>query len=219
MSGGTTLLLGAGSRAGWTAVILLALAALCLLALAAVTAGFNLSRRSPAKLPALWLACAACLGAAGYCAYEASLRFTRVGRIDVDAAGAWTLRAQTGRIVGRLAPETGRALVLWAEARTYKTSPYGDDLHGLVRGRDGREHRLRPSVAFDLLARLGYGNFWLDHRHMGDAEEARARAARARLVYAGPTRGKALALPLHSFDARGLAAARAFLAARARAPL
>ena len=219
MSDEATILLAGGTRAAWVTIALLGAGALLMLALAALLLAFHFSPRSPFRIRFLWLGGVIALAAAGFFAGEISLRFTRIARIDVHASGVWTLRAQTGRIITRLAPETGRSLSLWAETRIYTSPPYGDDLHGIVHFQDGREYRLRSSSAFDLLLRLGYGDYWLDHTHMGTAEEARARAARARMVFTGSKRKEALVLPFHSFFPEGVETTRAFLAGRASGPL
>lgn len=218
MTGAATILLG-DARGAWATVFLWSLAALFMLLLAALALGLRLSRRSPWRPRSLWLVVAAALAAAAVAAGEGSRPLTRVARIEIDGTGAWGLRSACGRRIARVAPGTRRSLTLWAEVRSRETAPYFDDLRGRLKVAGGREYDLQASQAFDLLIRLGYGRFWLDHENPGGAEEAAARQLGARMVFAGSSRSGALVLPLHAYDLRGIAVVGAFLAGRADGPL
>jgi hypothetical protein len=216
MISGATIRLAGGSAGAWASVAGYGLGALFFLALIALAIGFNVSRRSPLRIPQLWITAVVSLAAAGFCVLELSRQFTRVAWIEIDPVGTWSLRAPIGRPVGRIAPEARRSLTLWAEARLFKTSPYFDSLHGFLQLENGKQYRLKPSAAFDLLIRLGYGNFWIDHKHPSLSEEEKSKKLNARFVTAGDKMGHGIVLPLHGYDLAGIAEVSRFLASRAR---
>lgn len=178
------------------------------------TASFGMLHRFGASFPGLRITGIVALAAAGWFALGAHRLRNAVASLVRDAAGTWFLRAYSGKLLAMIPPGTPRVLSLWAEVRTRASAPYFDSLHGRLQTDNGRVFRLRPANNFDLLIRLGYGPFWLDHEHLTLAEERRIRSERAIRVFAGRRKSEALVLPRHTGEAAGIAAVSAFLAAR-----
>mgnify|MGYP000977389630 CR=1 FL=1 len=185
-----------------------------MLALGAVSCG--LLHRFGSAFPGLRITAIAALAAAGWFALGAHRLRTTVTSIERDTAGTWFLRAYSGKLLATIPPGTPRLLSLWAEVRSRESAPHFDSLQGRLQPDNGPVYRLRPATGFDLLIRLGYGPWWLDHEHLTAVEELQIKAGQAVPVFAGRRKSESLALPRHTADAAGTALVAAFLAGRSR---
>jgi hypothetical protein len=208
--------LGSDAPWSWASAIGLGIAILFLLIIAVAAIGFPFVHKDAGSLRHLWITGVVALAAAAVFAYRGHGLFTSVARIEVDRSGEWALYAPVGRLIARVAPDNLRSLHLWAEVNTYETAPYFDSLYGSIRIENEREYRLRISNAFDLLIRLGYGPYWIDHSNITAPEEKQARDAQARMLFAGTNKSEGVSLPIHTYTTDGIAQVRQFLSTRAR---
>ncbi|HPB81954.1 MAG TPA: hypothetical protein PK200_07935 [Spirochaetota bacterium] len=216
MAGDTIIKLGSGTGWAWAAAAGHGAGLIFMVILAAVLIGFSLVHRNSAPFSHFWIGGIVALAGAVFFVYEGSRLFVTAAVIEIKPAGTWDIYAPAGNKIGSVAPATERTFLLWAEVNSWKTAPYFDSLYGIIKTADGKTFTLKPSGSFDLLIRMGYGPYWLDHENLTLAEQKEAGAMKAKMIYAGRDKSRSLVLPLHSYDAGGISAVQTFLLNRAR---
>ncbi len=187
----------------WAVLVALGLVILLLLGVAIVAIAFSRSKVGTG-FRRVWIAGAVGLVAAGLLAYEGTKQLTHVGTILVDASGKWTLLSPVGWKLGEIPATADRSLLLWAESSSREYGAASDSMDGVIRLATGGEYHLANSQRFDLLARLGYGAYWLEHPNLSLWEEKEAAQQRDRLIFMGEGRHAGLALPAHSYQPDGI---------------
>jgi len=216
MTGEKIIDLGSGTCWAWVTAAGYGTGLIFMLVLAVVLIGFSLTRWETATFRHFWIGGITALAGTIFFAYEGSRLFVTTAVIKVEPAGTWHLYAPAGNKIASLSPDMRRSLLLWAEANSYKTSPYFDSLHGIIRTANGKEYSLKISGSFDLLISLGYGPYWLDHDNLTLSEERDVKNRGAQMVYAGNDKKGGIILPEHTYDSKGISAVQAFLLSRAR---
>ncbi|HQO40366.1 MAG TPA: hypothetical protein PK986_07850 [Spirochaetota bacterium] len=216
MTGEKIIDLGSGTGWAWVSATGYGAGLIFMIILAVALIGHSLIHNETGALRNFWIGGIAALAGSIFFAYEGSRLFVTAAMIRIEPTGAWHLYAPAGNKIGSISADMNRSILLWAEVNTYKSSPYFDSLHGIVRTDNGKEYCLKVSGAFDLLIHLGYGSYWLDHDNLTLAEEKDAKDRGARMVYAGKNKEGGILLPEHSYDAKGISSVREFILTRAR---